>query len=253
MDDIKGSINELSFYREKIFKQEINLTFNNSNNKRDYNNDNSNNKYNNNYNNSNLNPRNPMNNTNNNSFGNNHGSGYYKKNPKSMNNVNTPINTNNNFLKHNRRDSHNMNENNFKKRKSCGAVVYKMENDTPLFLIEHMVKGHISIPKGHVERKETEEETALREILEETNLKVDLDTGFRHTITYSPKKGVLKDVVFFIAEAKTGEMKNQASEVKKLEWLPIDQAVEAVTYDDDKETLIKGMEYLKEKQMRNTI
>ena len=33
-----------------------------------------------------------------------------------------------------------------KLEKSCGAVVYKMEENTPLFLIEHMALGHTSIP-----------------------------------------------------------------------------------------------------------
>ena len=41
-------------------------------------------------------------------------------------------------------------------------------------------------PKGHVEKKETEEETALREIKEETGLKVALDTAFRKMVTYLP-------------------------------------------------------------------
>jgi len=256
LDDIKDSINELSYYREKVFNQKLNPTLSNSNNISDYDNDKTNKKYNschnNNYNNSNSNSKNHIsnnnkfNNNNNNNSRNNNAGNYYKEYPRSMNNGNPPMNTKNNPLKHYRRNDNSMrNNNNIKKRKSCGAVVYKMENDTPLFLIEHMVKGHTSLPKGHVEGKETEEETALREIHEETNLEVDLDTGFRHIISYSPKKGVHKDVVFFIAEAKNGEMKNQESEVKGLEWLPIDQAVEAMTYKEDKETLIKGMEYLK--------
>ena len=70
--------------------------------------------------------------------------------------------------------------------KSCGAVVYKAVSDVTLFLIEHMALGHTSLPKGHMEEGETEEETAVREIKEETNLDVVLDTRFRHTISYSP-------------------------------------------------------------------
>ena len=58
------------------------------------------------------------------------------------------------------------------REKSCGAVVYKIENDDIRILIEKMKLGHYSIPKGHVENNETEIETALREIKEETNLDV---------------------------------------------------------------------------------
>ena len=131
-----------------------------------------------------------------------------------------------------------------KHEKSCGAVVYKRKNGGYLFLIEHMALGHVSIPKGHIERGETEEETALREIKEETNLDVALDTGFRNVITFSPRPGCLKDVVFFVAEAKPGRLKNQESEVSALEWLPFDEAARAITHDSDRETLAKAREYL---------
>ena len=53
--------------------------------------------------------------------------------------------------------------------KSCGAVVYDIHNDYPFVVVEYMKKGHVSLPKGHMEEGETEEETAAREILEETN------------------------------------------------------------------------------------
>ena len=74
-----------------------------------------------------------------------------------------------------------------KKERSCGAVVYKREHDRTLFLLERMVQGHVSLPKGHMEAGETEEETARREIREETGLETALDTSFRHVITYSPE------------------------------------------------------------------
>ena len=133
-----------------------------------------------------------------------------------------------------------------KKEKSCGAVVYRMAGDEPLFLIEHMARGHTSIPKGHMKKKETEEETALREIREETHLKVKLDTGFRHVVTYSPGPGVEKDVVFFLAEAKKGKTVNREKEVASLEWGDFDTAVAAMTYETDRETLRLAKEYMEE-------
>jgi len=87
-----------------------------------------------------------------------------------------------------------------KKEKSCGAVVYRRGAKGLEILVEYMGMGHVSIPKGHVEPGESEEETALREIWEETALRVRLDTGFRRVISYSPAPGVEKDVVFFVAE-----------------------------------------------------
>ena len=131
-----------------------------------------------------------------------------------------------------------------KYEKSCGAVVYKEEQDQIVFLIEHMAAGHTSIPKGHVEDGETEEQTAIREIKEETNLDVSLDTRFRHTISYDPYPGIHKDVVFFLAEAVSDSLINQECEVSALEWLPYEKAYAAMTYDTDKETLTLAREYI---------
>ena len=131
-----------------------------------------------------------------------------------------------------------------KHEKSCGAAVYRIQDGQLFFLIEHMKLGHVSIPKGHVEGKETEEETAVREIREETSLKVRLDTGFRHEVSYSPREGIEKQVVFFAAEAVSRKMKNQECEVSALEWLPYEEAVKAVTYGTDKEVLQHAAAYL---------
>lgn len=135
------------------------------------------------------------------------------------------------------------------REKSCGAVVYKVKKNGKLrYLVEHMRQGHTSLPKGHVEGDETEEETALREIREETNLAAEVDTGFRHVISYSPKEGVLKDVVFFVAKAEKGKLVQQESEVSSLEWLPYKKASAAMTYEADRETLALARDYLKQKK-----
>ena len=128
--------------------------------------------------------------------------------------------------------------------KSCGAVVYKIAGGVRVFLIEHMALGHVSIPKGHVEKGETEEQTATREIKEETNLDVKLDTRFRHTVSYQPCPGIRKDVVFFVAEAVSDSLINQECEVSSLEWLPFEEACRAVTYETDRETLEAAKKYL---------
>ena len=73
--------------------------------------------------------------------------------------------------------------------KSCGAVVFrKYHGNIELLLIKHVVGGHWSFPKGHVEPGETETETAIREIKEETGIDVELNTTFREVVSYSPKR-----------------------------------------------------------------
>lgn len=137
-----------------------------------------------------------------------------------------------------------------KQEKSCGAVVYrKQHGELGILLIRHKNGGHWAFPKGHVEKNETEEETALREIREETDLNVKLDTGFRRSVTYSPKPGVMKEVVYFGAKAdKHDGVKAQAEEVTGICWEAPGKALELVTYENDRETLRAFLEYRAQKK-----
>lgn len=132
-----------------------------------------------------------------------------------------------------------------KKEKSCGAVVYRVgENGPEILLIKHKNGGHWAFPKGHVEKKETESETALREIWEETGLKVELDMGFRKMVTYSPKPNVMKDVVYFAGKAKQEDARPQPEEVLKVSWETPEEALELVTYATDREVLQEFLQYI---------
>lgn len=136
-----------------------------------------------------------------------------------------------------------------KKEKSCGAVVYRMDGtDLEVLLIKHKNGGHWAFPKGHVEKKETESETALREIKEETDLKVELDTGFRKMVTYSPKPNVMKDVIYFAAKAKKDHARPQPEEVLEICWKVPEEALPLITYATDREVLQAFLEYLRPSQ-----
>ena len=92
--------------------------------------------------------------------------------------------------------------------KSCGAVVYrKFHGNTEILLIRHIKSGYWSFPKGHVEKGETEIETAEREIKEETNIDVLIDSGFRETVTFSPRRDTSKTVVYFVGKAISNDPK----------------------------------------------
>ncbi len=138
------------------------------------------------------------------------------------------------------------------REKSCGAVVYRTEPQQNLFLIEHMWAGHFSMPKGHVEEGETEAQTAMREIREETGLKVYLNESFREVITFSPYPDCLKDVVFFLALAEQGEAVPQPSEIRGLLWLPLEEALNTLTFESDREVLRKAADFLKNMPAQET-
>ena len=131
------------------------------------------------------------------------------------------------------------------KEKSCGAVVYTVADGEIKYLLVQMLGGHFSFPKGHVEGGESEVQTALREIKEETDLDVSLDTVFRRTVVYSPYAGCEKEVVYFAAYAKSRETVCQQTEIRRALWLSYDDAIECVTFDNDKKILASANEYLK--------
>lgn len=120
-----------------------------------------------------------------------------------------------------------------KYEKSCGAVIF----DGDKVLVIQQVKGHWGFPKGHVEDGETEVETAIREIKEETNLDVEINENYRYIERYSPEEGVEKDVVFFVAKKIGGEIKVQEEEVKATEWLSPSEAAKKLTYDSSRKIL----------------
>lgn len=133
--------------------------------------------------------------------------------------------------------------------KSCGAIIVRKNNDVFETLLIKMVKGHWSFPKGHVENDETEVETALREIKEETNLDVIIDTRFREITTYSPCPGVLKDVIFFIAMAKTNDVVVQETEVESAMWVELNEAIDIVTFECDRQILKKAIKYVEKQEV----
>ena len=134
-----------------------------------------------------------------------------------------------------------------KLEKSCGAIVIRNNNNIIETLIIRMLGGHWSYPKGHVEPNETEIETAIREVKEETNLDVTIDTRFREMTTYSPKPEVLKDVIYFIGIAKNNDVKIQDTELSDAKWVTLDEALEYITFDEDKKILKKAKKFISEK------
>ena len=125
--------------------------------------------------------------------------------------------------------------------KSCGAVVFRKYNgNIELLLIKHVVGGHWSFPKGHVEAGETEEQTALREIKEETGIDVELITTFREVVSYSPKRDTTKDVIYFLGKAKTFQYTPQEEEIAQIKWVEINLAHSFLTYDNDKQLVNKA-------------
>lgn len=131
------------------------------------------------------------------------------------------------------------------KEKSCGAIVYYTHNEEILYLILKHKAGHWAFPKGHVENNETEVETALREIKEETSLIVTIDDGFKVINEYQPTRYSIKEVVYFMARSNTDKVFVQQAEIDNFRWCLYDEAIDLITYENDKKVLLKANDYLK--------
>ena len=131
--------------------------------------------------------------------------------------------------------------------KSCGAIVYRNSHgNTEILLIKHINSGHWSFPKGHVEGNETEVETAIREIKEETAIDVMIDPTFRETVSYYPKRDTQKTVVYFIGKAKNYDYIPQEEEISEIRWVDIGYASNILTYENDKNIVNKAKTAIKE-------
>ncbi|WP_427867259.1 bis(5'-nucleosyl)-tetraphosphatase [Mycoplasmopsis arginini] len=131
--------------------------------------------------------------------------------------------------------------------KSCGAVVLRNKGSKAEVLLVQQRAGHWTFPKGHVEGNETEIETALREVKEETNLDVDIIEGFREITSYSfinkDRENVNKNVIFFLATPKNDDKKNRPGEIEVVDWFSIDKAREQITHDANREVLEKALNF----------
>ena len=120
--------------------------------------------------------------------------------------------------------------------KSCGSVVF--DDSGKVLIIKHNL-GHWDFPKGHMEENEDEYDTAIREVKEETNIDITLDTRYRYVITYDPFPNVIKDVVYFIGKAKNSDVKNQEEEVEIVKFVSVEEAFNLLTFDNAKNVLKK--------------
>lgn len=130
--------------------------------------------------------------------------------------------------------------------KSCGTVPYTKRNGEIFYLLIRSPGGrNCGFPKGHVEHGESEEETALRETLEETSLKPCIHLGFRYEISYVLSNGVHKTVVYFAADFGD-QMPAHSEGFEDFEYLilPFDEACAALTFENTREMLRKADKFI---------
>lgn len=123
-----------------------------------------------------------------------------------------------------------------KYEKSCGAVVFTRTDEGIRYVIIQSLEGYYGFPKGHCEVDETEEETALREVYEETGLRVRILPGFRyvdeHTIPNKP--GVIKQIVYFAAEFDNQGIQYQKEELLDARLMGFEEVIQAFQWESSR-------------------
>lgn len=128
--------------------------------------------------------------------------------------------------------------------KSCGAVLYYTKQGRRIFLL---VNSHYyGFPKGHVEEGETEKETALREIKEETGISAEILDGFRETVNYHLANGNSKEVVFFVARYENQRYTVNHDELVGITLATYERALHLLNHPDTKNVLKDANKWLNE-------
>ena len=130
--------------------------------------------------------------------------------------------------------------------KSCGFVAYKKVNNKNYYLIIQTINGDFGFPKGHMEKDESEIETAIRELKEETNIDVEVLDGFRIQIEYKMPNmiDVMKQSVYFLGRCITDDIICQENEVFFAKFMSYYEAIEVLTFEETKLILQEAEKYI---------
>ena len=111
-------------------------------------------------------------------------------------------------------------------------------------------KGSVSAPKGWVEQGEEPEQTAVREVREETGLQTrvlrKVDEISYQFYSRADHDRISKTVHLFLLECLGGDTADHDTEVEEARWFPIEEASQRLTYKNEREALEKAAVLLEE-------
>ena len=129
---------------------------------------------------------------------------------------------------------------------SVGGIVFIKDKGITYLVLKYGA-GHWDFVKGHLEDNESEGDTFVRELKEETGIKdFNIIDGFKEEISYFFKKDgklVSKKVIFYLIESKTKEVR-LSFEHSDYKWLNFEEAYTLVTFKTAKGVLKKANEFL---------
>jgi len=118
---------------------------------------------------------------------------------------------------------------------------------------ESSKRAVLALPKGLVDAGESPEQTALREVREETGVEAELlgklgDIKYVYIRSWDDRERVFKVVSFFLLRYKSGKLgeivPEMRVEVRRAEWIPLEDAPRQLAYKGEREMAAKALEYV---------
>ena len=133
---------------------------------------------------------------------------------------------------------------------SAGGVMYRKNSDQIQIALIH-VRNRWGLPKGHVEEGERIEETALREVREETGLEgrvVKKLGDIRYAYRDKTKEGepirIYKRVHFYLLRYLKGDVRDHDHEVDEARWFPMDQVIKNLKFATERKMVHRALSIL---------
>jgi 8-oxo-dGTP pyrophosphatase MutT (NUDIX family) len=133
---------------------------------------------------------------------------------------------------------------------SSGGVIYRRHaGATEIALIR--VRNRWGLPKGHVEEGESVDQTAVREVREETGLEGrvsrklgDIRYSYRDKVTTGEPIRIYKRVSFYLLRYLKGDVRDHDHEVDEARWFPIEEAIKNLKFASERKMVQRALAVL---------
>ena len=138
-------------------------------------------------------------------------------------------------------------------RLRSGSSIRKDESGWEVLVTQHSKHKGWDFPKGHREIYESEDQTALREVEEETGVKAEIieRVGETKYFYYEEGERVLKTVAFYLMKYVSEGEATTAFEVSGTKWLPPEKVESQLTFKDTKALWEKAKEKIEKLKIEN--